>query len=187
MARWEPNTVGRLRLAALELFSTVGFEETTVAQIADRAGVTARTFFRYFADKPEVLFAGSENLEIEMVAALRAAPPDASPRAALDAALDTAVSLLSERAAFARRRHAVISANPALLERETMKMAHLAEALATALRERGVPDPQAGMTAHAGVAAFRLAFGTWVAKPRTSLKRTIAQNLQVLATLNEHS
>ena len=185
MGRWEPDAAGRLRSAALELFATVGYEATTVAQIADRAGVTARTFFRHFADKPEVLFAGSENLELEMVAALRAAPSDASPRAALDVALDTAASLLSERAEFARRRHAVISQNPALIERETTKMAHLSEALAAGLRDRGVTEPRASMTAHAGVAAFRVAFATWVADPGTSLRDAIEENLQVLATLDE--
>jgi AcrR family transcriptional regulator len=183
VGRWEPDAAGRLRTAALELFATVGYEETTVAQIADHAGVTARTFFRYFADKPEVLFAGSENLEHAMVAALRAAPADASPRAALDAALAAGVSLLSERADFARRRHAVITANPALVERETMKMARMADALGAGLRERGVTEPDAGMIAHAGVAAFRLAFATWVEKPKTSFRQAIAKNLQALAAL----
>lgn len=170
-------------MAALELFQDAGYEDTTVAEIADRAGVTARTFFRYFADKPEVLFAGSENLELEMVAALRAVPPDASPLEALRAALDAAVSLLSERAEFARRRHAVISANPALAERELMKMARLSDGLAAALRERGVSEPRASMTAQAGVAAFRVAFAAWVERPKSSLKRTMADNLAVLATL----
>jgi AcrR family transcriptional regulator len=183
VGRWSPDAAGRLREAALDLFATVGYEETTVADIAERAGVTARTFFRYFRDKPEVLFAGSENLEREMVAAVRGAPPDASPRAALDAALGTAASLISERADFARRRHAVISAHPALVERETMKMARLAEALAEALRESGVTDPGAAMTAHAGVAAFRVAFACWVEHPEMSLSDAIEENLRVLAIL----
>jgi AcrR family transcriptional regulator len=185
VGRWDPDAAGRLRVAALELFAAIGYDQTTVAQIADRAGVTARTFFRYFADKPEVLFAGSENLEINMVDAVRAAPPEASPREAINAALDVAASLLSERADFARRRHAVIKANPALLERETMKMARLADALAAALRERGVPDPGAAMTAHAAVAAFRVAFARWAEQPDTPLRQAIADNLQALSTLSQ--
>lgn len=172
-------------MAALELFDTVGYEETTVAQIADRAGVTARTFFRYFADKPEVLFAGSETLETEMVAALRAAPADLSPLDSLRAAFEMAATLLSERTDFARVRHAIIAANPALAERELMKMAHLADGLAQTLRERGVKEPRASMTAQVGVAAFRVAFATWVARPRTSLRRLIETNLEVVASLDE--
>lgn len=184
MARWEPDAAGRLRAAALELFETSGYESATVAQIAERAGVTPRTFFRYFADKPEVLVAGSDMLEQEMVAAIRATAPDASPRAALDAALDTAAELLSERAEFARRRHAVISANPALTERETMKMARLANGVAGALQERGVEAPVAAMFAHAGVAAFREAFAAWVADPGLSLRKRVAANIEALAALN---
>ena len=184
MGRWEPDAAGRLRIAALELFETDGYEATTVAQIADRAGVTARTFFRYFADKPEVLFAGSENLELAMVAALRTAPAGARPRIAVDAALDQAAALLSERPDFARRRHQVIRANPALLERETMKMARLTEALAQGLRDRDIRDPLAAMTAHAGVAAFQVAFEAWVNDPALSLRHAVDENLNALALLD---
>ena len=181
----EPDAAGRLRTAALELFETVGYETATVAQIAERAGVTPRTFFRYFADKPEVLFAGSEALEEEMVAAVNATNPEASPRVALDAALDRAAEMLTQRAEFARRRHAVISANPPLIERETMKMARLTIGVATALRERGMNPPAAAMTAHAGVAAFREAFATWATDSRLSLRRAITDNLETLTVLND--
>jgi hypothetical protein len=58
MTRWEPNARGRLEQAALALYGERGFENTTVAEIAARAGLTERTFFRHFADKREVLFAG---------------------------------------------------------------------------------------------------------------------------------
>jgi AcrR family transcriptional regulator len=183
MARWEPDAAGRLRTAALELFESAGYEAATVAQIAERAGVTPRTFFRYFTDKPEVLFAGSEALEEAMVAAIRTTAPDASARTALDAALDQAAQMLTQRAEFARRRHAVITANPALMERETMKMARLADGMAAALHERGLDPSAAAMIAHAGVAAFREAFATWVAHPRSSLRKAIVDNLTALETL----
>ena len=183
MGRWEPDTAERLRAAALELFATVGYEETTVAEIADRAGVTSRTFFRYFADKPEVLFAGSEHLEHEMVAAVAAVPAGASPRTALDAALDRAATILSARADFARRRHAVIGGNGALRERETMKTARLSDALATALRGHGVPEPLATMSAHAGVAAFHVAFDAWANDPTTDLQQAMAENVDALAAV----
>lgn len=185
MARWEPDAAGRLRAAALDLFEAAGYETVTVAQIAKSAGVTPRTFFRYFADKPEVLFAGSETLEEEMAAAIRATASEASARMALDAALDTAAELLSSRAEFARRRHAVIAANPALTERETMKMARLASGIAEALRQRGLESSVAAMVAHAGVAAFREAFAAWVADPAASLREGMADNLAALAVLHD--
>lgn len=181
MGRWEPDAAGRLRVAALALFEEVGFEQATVAEISARAGVTSRTFFRYFADKQEVLFAGSEDLGVEMAAALTAAPADASARQALDAALDRAAALLSSRADFARRRHAVVSSNLALRERETMKMDRLTETLAAALQERGVADPLAIMTAHVGVAAFRVAFDAWAKDPAIDLRAAMAANLAALS------
>lgn len=180
MGRWEPDAAGRLRMAALKLFETTGYEATTVAQIAESAGVTARTFFRYFADKPEVLFAGSENLELAMVAAVEAAPAGATAREALGAALDAAADLVGERADFARRRSAIITSTPALLERETMKMAKLTDGLAAALRRRGTREPRASMLAHSGVAAFRLGFADWVTGGPTSLRSRVRKNLAVL-------
>src|SRR5579875_3758532 len=98
MGRWEPDAPGRLQRAALELYAEHGYEQTTVAEIAQRAGLTERTFFRHFADKREVLFHGSQELEQRMVAAVRAAPADTAP---LDA---TAVGLLAATAPFQERR-----------------------------------------------------------------------------------
>src|SRR5690348_7759176 len=97
VARWEPNASGRLREAALDLYTERGYEQTTVAEIAERAGLTARTFFRYFADKREVLFAGSADLQARLVQALREAPDSASPMAAVAAALDAAAAVLGQR------------------------------------------------------------------------------------------
>src|SRR3954469_18936992 len=94
MGRWEPNSEGRLRQAAMQLYLERGYEQTTVADIAERAGLTSRTFFRYFTDKREVLFAGSEALEQAMVAALEATPPDAPPITAVAAALEAAATML---------------------------------------------------------------------------------------------
>src|ERR1700742_2935786 len=130
MGRWEPGASSRLRTAALELYFERGFEQTTVAEIAERARLTERTFFRYFADKREVLFAGSSDLQDAMVAALEGAPVDADPMAAVAAALEAAAEILGEGREFARQRYAVISANSELRERELIKMATLADALA---------------------------------------------------------
>ncbi len=162
MGRWEPNARGRLEQAALELYVERGFELTTVAEIAERAGLTERTFFRYFADKREVLFAGAGTLRELMVGALAGAPESAAPIEAVAAALEAAGAVLGERREHARQRQAVIAANPALQERELIKLASLATALAEALRQRGVTEPAASLTAEAGIAVFKIAFERWV-------------------------
>jgi AcrR family transcriptional regulator len=164
MGRWEPNAEQRFLVAAIELFKEVGFEGTTVAAIAQRAGLTPRTFFRYFTDKREVLFKGSEQLQQTMVEALAQAPADASAIDAVAAALATAGEFFTaERRPYARVRHAVIAANPELHERELIKLATLSGALANALRLRGVQEPDASLVAEAGIAVFRVAFGQWIA------------------------
>lgn len=166
MGRWEPNARGRLEEAALELYAERGYDRTTVAQIAERAGLTERTFYRHFADKREVLFAGGPVLEEALVASVRAAPAGAAPYDVVAGALATAASFLDdERRAIAPRRQAVIEAHPELRERELGKMASWAAALAGALVEQGAEPRVAGLVAQTGVAVFRVAFETWVADP----------------------
>jgi AcrR family transcriptional regulator len=162
MTRWEPDSRGRLEQAALALFGERGFENTTVAEIAARAGLTERTFFRYFADKREVLFGGAGTLQDLLVSSVASAPESATPMEAVAAALEAAGAVLQERREFARQRQAVITANNELRERELIKLAALASALAGALRQRGATDPGAALTAEAGVAVFKVAFERWV-------------------------
>jgi AcrR family transcriptional regulator len=163
MGRWEPNARGRLEQAALELYQVHGFDQTTAAEIARRAGLSERTFFRYFADKREVLFAGATALEEHLVGAIEAAPAGDTPIDALRRCLQGVAELLEGRRDYARRRNAVIAANAELRERELIKLASLVEALADALRRRGVAEPGASLTAEAGIAVFKVAFGRWVA------------------------
>jgi AcrR family transcriptional regulator len=162
MGRWEPNARGRLEQAALELYVERGYEQTTVAEIAERAGLTERTFFRHFADKREVLFAGAGALQELLVSAVAGAPDAVAPLEAVAAALEAAGALLQERREYSRRRQSVIDANPALQERELIKLAALASALADALRRRGVTGPAASLTAEAGIAVFKIAFERWI-------------------------
>jgi AcrR family transcriptional regulator len=149
----------------MELYVERGFEQTTVAEIAERAGLTARTFFRYFADKREVLFEGSVTLQAALVTALDGAAESASPMQAVAAALDAAATMLGGHREFSRQRQSVIAANSELRERELIKMASLAAALADGLRRRGVADADASLAAEAGVAVLRVAFGRWVSEP----------------------
>ena len=162
MGRWEPDSRGRLEQAALALYAERGYENTTVAEIAARAGLTERTFFRHFADKREVLFWGAPTLEALLVGAVETAPESASPIDAVVAAFEAAGPLFQERRDGARQRQRVIDANAELRERELIKLASLGSALAAALRRRGVADPAATLTAEAGIAIFRVAFARWV-------------------------
>src|ERR1700761_8452074 len=111
MGRWEPNARGRLEQAAMELYVERGFEQTTVAEIARRAGLTERTFFRHFADKREVLFAGAGALQELLVRTVADAAPSVAPIDAVMAAIEAAGALLQQRRDFARQRQAVIAAS----------------------------------------------------------------------------
>ena len=163
MARWLPDAQGRLCDAALELYSEQGFDATTVAEIADRAGVTERTFFRYFTDKREVLFAAGHLWEDQIIAGIEDADRSLAPLDVVAAGLVAGASLLDERRAFALRRAAVLAATPSLQERELLKMTKLAEAITLTLGKRGVTDFDAQLAAETGVAAFRVAFARWIA------------------------
>ncbi|TDW21783.1 TetR family transcriptional regulator [Kribbella kalugense] len=170
MGRWEPDAAGRLREAAMALYAERGFDGTTVADIADAAGVTARTFFRHFADKREVLFAGSEQLEQHMVLALAEAPTEATPMEAVAAAvLASAEFFDGMRRDYSRRRAAVITATPELRERELIKMATLTSSLTKGLLDRGVAPDVAALAAETGVAVFRVAFERWLVEPDSVL------------------
>jgi AcrR family transcriptional regulator len=163
MGRWEPNARGRLEQAALELFGERGFEQTTVEDIASRAGLTKRTFFRYFSDKREVLFGGGDEFQQRFVDGLAAAPASASPLDAVAASLEAVGGWFRDRHDIARRRSPIIAANAELQERELVKLASVAAALGGALRERGVEEPEASVVAETAVAVFRVAFERWVA------------------------
>lgn len=164
MARWDPDSRDRLRQAAIELYGERGFENTTVAEIAKRAGLTERTFFRHFADKREVLFSGSEVLQERLVRTVVEAPASLAPLDAVALGLEAIGEVLPERAETSRRRQTIITANAELQERELIKLASLSEALAGALRGRGVEAAAAGLLAEVGIAVFKAAFERWIAE-----------------------
>ena len=162
MARWEPDAAGRLADAAMQLYRERGFDRTTVADIAARAGLTERTFFRYFADKREVLFSGAHMLQDFLVDRVARAPASMPPIDAVAGALAETGELFEHRRDFARQRHALIIAHADLHERELIKLASLASAMGEALRRRGVPGPAASLAADAGITIFKRAFESWV-------------------------
>ncbi len=185
MVRWQPDAELRLQEAALGLYAEQGFDATTVAEIAKRAGLTKRTFFRYFADKREVLFRGAGELQEMFVTATAAAPASATPiEAALAAALGSAGEMFAERQDFARRRQAIIVANPELQERELIKLSSMAEAIAAALRGRGVAAQAATLAAQTAMTIFQVAFERWVDQPDPhALPRLISESLSELQAL----
>jgi AcrR family transcriptional regulator len=162
MSRWEPDASGRLVEAAMQLYRERGFDRTTVADIAARAGLTERTFFRYFADKREVLFSGSATLQTFLVDQVASAPVSTPPIEVVANAVAETTAFFESRRDFARQRHALILAHTELLERELIKFASLATAIAEALRRRGVPAPAASLAADAGMTIFKRAFEAWV-------------------------
>jgi AcrR family transcriptional regulator len=181
MSRWEPDARGRLERAALELYGERGFDQVTVAEIAERAGLTERTFFRHFADKREVLFWGEGALHELFVHAVADAPGWMAPIDAVAAALEAASKIFDGRRERARTRQAVIAANAGLQERELIKLASLASAIADALRRRGVKEPAASLTAETGVAVFKVAFERWLDESNDSdLSQVIRESLHEL-------
>lgn len=162
MSRWEPNAKERLQAAAMELYAEHGYDETTVADIAKRAGLTERTFFRYFADKREVLFAGSERLEEFVLQQLHAAPQGTAPLELLAQTFAQVSPFFEERRKLSPVRRALILAHPDLMEREVAKLTSLGRAVGKALRERGMKEPAASLTAEMGMAIFKVGFEHWV-------------------------
>ena len=173
MPRWESDAQGRLERAALALFETQGYERTSVAQIARTAGLTERSFYRYFPDKREVLFTGRD-LEAHLVEEVEAADPDLRPLEALLTALRTADEVFRSRE-FLLRRVQVIAASPALAERDLIKLSDIAEALVPALGRRGVQPDQARFIIDVAMAVSRRATSRWLADPDAAFSELVAQ------------
>ena len=154
----------RLQHAALSLFGEQGYDGTTTAQIAARAGVTERTYFRHFTDKREVLFDGQEHFQANLVAGLTAAP-DGPPLLMLFHAYRAGFALLEHNRPFAEPRFRIIGATPALQEREAAKLSSVNRALTEALVARGVEAALAALASEVGMAAFGQATKRWIAEP----------------------
>ncbi|MGI9004876.1 MAG: TetR family transcriptional regulator [Streptosporangiaceae bacterium] len=184
MSRWNPDAEGRLTKAAITLFAEQGYDETTVAEVAEAAGLTKRTFFRYFSDKREVLFNGSHALQESWIGGIETAPLDVSPMAAVSAGLDEIAELFAGRHPYARTRSQIIAANPELQERELMKLQALAGAIKAALVDRGVPVSASILASQAAVTVFHVAFARWVEQDDpAALKRLMNESLEELRSV----
>ena len=162
MARWKPGARERLVIAAVDLFTEQGYDATTVAQIAERAGVTRSTFFRYFPDKRDVLMAGQQTLSRLLAEGIAEAPRDASPLEAVAAGLKRVSAAMGPmNRELGPRMKAAVAANSELQEREALKSVGLAAAMTTALIARGVPDTTAQLAAELGLLAFKRGYAQW--------------------------
>lgn len=168
-----------LQEAALALFDEQGFDSTTAAAIAARAGVTERTFFRYFPDKREVLFAGQEQLRAALLASVESAPAMA-PLATLLHALHAVVPMIEGNRAFGARRQRLIARTPALHERELAKLNSLAQSLAATLVFRGRSPLEAMLAAQLSMVAFAQAFDLWINDPAADLSTCLDRALDAL-------
>ena len=159
----------RLLQADLELFAQHGFDGTTAAQIAERAGVTERTFFRHFADKREVLFVGQEVLTTKLTDAIGRVPADRSPIETLRRAFVDVIDIFEQNRRFSEPRQRIVAATPALREREVAKHAALVQSTAAALVRRGVAPRRDDLAAQAGLAVLGYALDAWLAEPQSRL------------------
>jgi len=163
MSRWKPNARGRLERAAVELFTEQGFAETTVPQIAARAGLTTRTFFRHFADKRAVLFAVEEEFPTLVARLMAEAPAALGPMLVIAHGLETVAATRFEgQLAYLRTRRAIIQADEGLRERELRKLAVLSDAINLGFRERGVDELTATLAAQLAVTVFSVAIDRWL-------------------------
>ena len=163
MARWQPGARERLVVAAVDLFTEQGYDATTVAQIAERAGTTKSTFFRYFPDKRELLAAGQDLLSRLLVEGITEAPEDAGPLRAVAAGLERASTAMGPmNRELGPRLKAAVAASAELQERDALKSVGLATAMAEALAARGVPDATAHLAGELGILAFKRGFAEWV-------------------------
>jgi len=176
MGRWEPNALERLRQAAMELFLERGYDRTTVGDIAARAALTERTFFRYFTDKREVLFAGSEEFVTLILESIASAPKMKAPLEVVVTAIGATAPFFEARRAHARKRHALITAHAELQERELIKLAKLAFAIASSLRQRGLAETTADLVAGTGLTVFKSAFERWIED--TKKQRDVAHHVR---------
>ena len=162
MGRWEPGARERLVVAAVDLFTEQGYDATTVAQIAERAGLTRSTFFRHFSDKRELLVAGQGTLSALLADGISEAPADATPLEAVAAGLERASTAMGPaNRDLGPRIQAAVAASTELQERDALKSVGMAAAMTDALVARGVPDATAHLAAELGVLAFKRGYARW--------------------------
>lgn len=177
--------------AALALFGERGYARTTAAEVAERAGVTERTFFRHFSDKREVLFAGEDELRDLLTTAVSDnANEGATPVEAIIAGLDAVAAVIQSRAEVSSQRARIIAAHDELRERELKKLASWSTVIERVLRERSLVGHAAGLLAEVSVAVFRVAYQRWLdeidQRPEHDLVATFHETFSELSDFIGH-
>jgi AcrR family transcriptional regulator len=175
MGRWAPDAGGRLYQAALDLFVADGFTNVTVEQIADSAGVTARTFFRHFPTKEDVLFSDGVAIVAHLATAIQDAPASSTPSELLLAALVRFADSMDDERSHQRVRASIITSVPALRERELLKQHHIAMTMVDELVRKGIPRERAVTLAGVGMVVFQNAYRGWVTDRR---RMTLAERIE---------
>jgi AcrR family transcriptional regulator len=180
MGRWQPDAKGRLQEAAMALFIERGYDAVTVADIAQRAGLTKRTFFNHFADKREVIFAAADEFEASIVETLTHADPGLDPLAAVVQAYTQGAAMIVDYPELVRAREALVASSQELQERDLMKMASLTAKIAAVLLDRGISPRDAQFVAQAGASIFTTAIAAWAADPARGLEQAMQEALSGL-------
>ncbi len=174
----------RLQQATLELFRERGYDATTTAEIAARAGLTERTFFRHFPDKREALFDGEEAFRDALTDAVAGAPEELAAMDALLCAFRSVEPMLERNRRFNELRQEIIVRTPALQERVLTKTANVIGALSAALGHRGIDDSRATLAAQVGMAALGYAAKAWFDDPRPGLDGHLRRAFETLHHLS---
>ena len=185
MARWQTGTQNRLEQAAWALFLEQGFAETTVPEIAARAGLTTRTFFRHFADKREVLFAGDESVPTFVQHLMAQTPPDVRPVPLILSQLGPfAETVFGHRRDMLRLRHRIIITDQGLRERELQKTATLRTAIVDGFVQRGTDKLTASLVADLAIMVLGTALAQWLnSDGPVSLSTAVAEVLAAFKRL----
>lgn len=188
MARWEPGARERLVVAAVDLFTEQGYDDTTVAQIAARAGVTKSTFFRHFTDKREVLVAGQETLSQLFAEGIADTPAGASPLQAVAAGLRRACGAMGQlNREIGARLKAAIAASEELRGRDALKSVSLAATITTSLVARGAPEATAQLAGELGVLALKRGYAKWAEAEDAAPEDLVRYTLEALDELRDAS
>lgn len=186
MGRWAPDARQRLQSAGMELLREHGYDNVSVADIAERAGLTRRTFFNHFPDKQDLLFAGAQELEDTVIRCIEQAAPDRAPFPTAIDAFSTAGQTLTPFVPFAMERRRIIDSAPALRERELTKAASLIRATEQALERRGTPPRRAHFASAVAHEVFRTAYDIWSTQPTADFEELMRSTTTDLReSLNE--
>jgi AcrR family transcriptional regulator len=158
MGRWEPGAEQRLQQAAMTLFLERGYDNVTVAEIAEKAGLTRRTFFNHFGDKREIFSSGAEAFRASVSSHLAHVDGSVAPLEAAVAALSHAGAGIADYRRYAAQVRAIVASAPELQERELSKLAHVTTLISQQLQRRGSDARSATIVAKLAVTAFSIAW-----------------------------